>query len=45
MTVAFEKTLKLKFSNAVDPQYIQFGNVRDNDPRYNIRSGRLKIPG
>ncbi|KIJ17541.1 hypothetical protein PAXINDRAFT_167554 [Paxillus involutus ATCC 200175] len=41
----FDKTTKLRFRNAEEPQYIKFGTVRDKDPEYNIRSGQLKLAG
>ncbi|KAG6332939.1 hypothetical protein ID866_6155 [Astraeus odoratus] len=45
MTEIFDRTTKLRFRNAADPQYILFGTVRDKDPDYNIRSGQLRIAG
>ena len=42
---AFDKTTKLGFHHAGDPQYIRFGTIRDKDPVHNIRAGQLKIPG
>ncbi|KDR70823.1 hypothetical protein GALMADRAFT_254436 [Galerina marginata CBS 339.88] len=41
----FDKTTKLRFKNADEPQYVKFGSTRDNDPTYNIRFGQLKISG
>ena len=41
----FDKTTKLRFRDANDPQYIKFGTVRDKDPQYDIRSGQLKLAG
>ncbi|KIM58494.1 hypothetical protein SCLCIDRAFT_128104 [Scleroderma citrinum Foug A] len=41
----FDKTTKLQFRRADEPQYIQFGTVRDKEPEYNIRSGQLKLSG
>ena len=41
----FDKTTKLRFRNAEEPQYIKFGSTRDNDPAYNIRFGQLKLLG
>ncbi|KIM58498.1 hypothetical protein SCLCIDRAFT_128166, partial [Scleroderma citrinum Foug A] len=40
-----DKTTKLQFRRADEPQYIQFGTVRDKEPEYNIRSGQLKLSG
>ena len=42
---AFDKTTKLGFHHAGDPQYIRFRTIRDKDPAHNIRAGQLKIPG
>ncbi|KIJ66157.1 hypothetical protein HYDPIDRAFT_174829 [Hydnomerulius pinastri MD-312] len=41
----FDKSTKLRFRNAEDPQYIKFGTVRDKEPEYDIRSGQLKLAG
>ena len=41
----FDKTTKLRFRNADEPQYIKFGTIRDKDPNLNIRSGQLKLLG
>jgi hypothetical protein len=41
----FDKTTKLRFRNADEPQYIKFGGIRDKDPKLNIRSGQLKLLG
>jgi len=41
----FDKTTKLRFRDAAEPQYIKFGGARDNDLEYNIRFGQLKLPG
>ncbi|KAK0448968.1 uncharacterized protein EV420DRAFT_1750858 [Desarmillaria tabescens] len=41
----FDKTAKLRFRNAEEPAYIQFGTIRDNDPALGIRGGRLALPG
>lgn len=41
----FDKTNKLQFRRADEPQYIQFGLIRDKEPEYNIRSGQLKLSG
>ncbi|KAF8802608.1 hypothetical protein BYT27DRAFT_7196548 [Phlegmacium glaucopus] len=41
----FDKTTKLRFRNADEPQYIKFGTIRDKDPSLNIRSGQLKLLG
>ncbi|KAN0081557.1 hypothetical protein V8E55_009181 [Tylopilus felleus] len=45
MKDVFDKTTKLRFRDADDPQYIKFGTVRDKDPQYNIHSGQLKLSG
>ena len=41
----FDKTTKLRFSKADEPQYIKFGSNRDNDATHNIRFGQLKLLG
>ncbi|KJA20618.1 hypothetical protein HYPSUDRAFT_166744 [Hypholoma sublateritium FD-334 SS-4] len=41
----FDKTTKLRFRNADEPQYIKFGSTRDNDHNFNIRVGQLKLNG
>jgi hypothetical protein len=41
----FDKTTKFRFRNSDEPQYIKFGEPRDNDPSYNIRFGQLKLLG
>ncbi|KAF8161586.1 hypothetical protein B0H34DRAFT_673485 [Crassisporium funariophilum] len=41
----FDKTTKLRFRGAGEPQFIKFGTLRDKDPKLNIRSGQLKLLG
>ncbi|KAF8805120.1 hypothetical protein BYT27DRAFT_7243300 [Phlegmacium glaucopus] len=41
----FDKTTKLRFRKADEPQYVKFGSTRDNDESYNIRFGQLKLMG
>ena len=41
----FDKTTKLRFRKAEEPQYVKFGSTRDNDEQYNIRFGQLKLLG
>ena len=41
----FDKTTKLRFRNAEEPQYVKFGSTRDNDEGCNIRFGQLKLKG
>ena len=45
MTGIFDKTTKVRFRDADEPQYIKFGSVRDKEPEYDIRSGQLKLSG
>ncbi|KDR70734.1 hypothetical protein GALMADRAFT_254772 [Galerina marginata CBS 339.88] len=45
MVQCFDSTTKLRFRNAEEPQYVRFGSTKDNDPKYNIRYGQLKLPG
>ncbi|KAF5317127.1 hypothetical protein D9611_003509 [Ephemerocybe angulata] len=42
---SFDKTTKLRFRNAGEPQFVKFGSTRDNEPETNIRYGQLKLPG
>lgn len=41
----FDKTTKIRFSNASQVQYVKFGSTRDNDPSCNVRFGQLKLSG
>ncbi|TFK22632.1 hypothetical protein FA15DRAFT_671328 [Coprinopsis marcescibilis] len=41
----FDRTTKLRFRNAGDPQFVKFGSTRDNEPETGIRYGQLKITG
>jgi hypothetical protein len=41
----FDKTTKLRFVTADEPEYIKFGSTRDNDKNCNIRFGQLKLMG
>ena len=41
----FDKTTKLHFRNADEPQFVKFGSTRDNDEDCNIRYGQLKMTG
>lgn len=45
MTGIFDRTTKVRFRDADEPQYIKFGSVRDKEPEYDIRSGQLKLSG
>jgi len=45
MTDCFDKTTKHRFGNPDEPSYIKFGAARDKDPKFNIRSGQLKLLG
>ncbi|OJA12689.1 hypothetical protein AZE42_10332 [Rhizopogon vesiculosus] len=45
MTNIFDKTTKLRFRRPDESSYIKFGTTRDKDPRYDIRSGQLKLSG
>ncbi|KAF9231960.1 hypothetical protein BU15DRAFT_81773 [Melanogaster broomeanus] len=45
MKEIFDKTTKLRFRDAADPQYIKFGTMRDKDLQHDIRSGQLKLAG
>ena len=41
----FDKTTKLSFRNAEEPQFIRFGTTRDTEPSLKIRSGQLRLLG
>ena len=41
----FDKTTKLRFRSADDPQFVKFGSTRDNDEECSIRYGQLKMTG
>ncbi|KAF8959240.1 hypothetical protein BDZ97DRAFT_1838744 [Flammula alnicola] len=41
----FDRSTKLRFKDAEEPQYIKFGTTRDNDVNCNIRFGQLKLAG
>ena len=41
----FDKTTKLRFRNADEPQFVKFGSTLDNDEDCNIRYGQLKMTG
>jgi hypothetical protein len=45
ITRVFDKTTKLRFRTADEPQFIKFGTLRDKDVKLNIRSGQLKLLG
>jgi hypothetical protein len=45
MASTFDKVTKCTFNDPVAPYYVKFGGFRDNDARYDIRSGSIKIPG
>ncbi|KAH9933533.1 hypothetical protein B0H21DRAFT_699461 [Amylocystis lapponica] len=42
---AFDKTTKHTFKNPHEASYIKFGSIRDSDPDYGIKNGRLILPG
>ena len=41
----FDKTTKLRFRKAEEPQYVKFGSTKDNDESCTIRFGQLKLMG
>ena len=45
IVMCFDKTTKLRFRNADEPQFVKFGSTRDNDEDCNIRYGQLKMTG
>lgn len=42
---SFDKTAKLTTKNSTIPAYVKFGGMNDNEAAYNIRGGKLVIPG
>ncbi|KAL1725512.1 hypothetical protein EV714DRAFT_221156 [Schizophyllum commune] len=42
---AFDKSTKLTFKNAKTPAYVKFGGISDNDAAYDVKGGKLVIPG
>ncbi|OJA08939.1 hypothetical protein AZE42_05316, partial [Rhizopogon vesiculosus] len=45
MTNIFDTTTKLRFRKPDEPSYVKFGTIRDDDLKYDIRSGQLKMAG
>lgn len=45
MTSEFDKSTKHCFRNHTEPAFIPFGSVKDRDLAFNIKSGKLKLPG
>lgn len=45
ITSVFDKTTKLGFRNASEPQFIRFGSARDKDLAVGIRNGQMKLAG
>jgi len=41
----FDDGVKKVFSNNQTPQYVKFATLRDNDPAYGIKGGRLTLTG
>jgi hypothetical protein len=41
----FDQTTKHHFRNTERPQTIKFGGKRENEPKFNIHGGQLKLPG
>ncbi|KAF8172728.1 hypothetical protein BJ912DRAFT_1065531 [Pholiota molesta] len=41
----FDKTTKLQFRDAEEPQYVKFGTTRNNYPSHNIRFAQLELLG
>ncbi|KAL1743095.1 hypothetical protein HDZ31DRAFT_41741 [Schizophyllum fasciatum] len=42
---AFDKSTKLTFKNNKTASYVKFGSMSDVDPAYDVRGGKLVIPG
>ncbi|OAX34644.1 hypothetical protein K503DRAFT_803418 [Rhizopogon vinicolor AM-OR11-026] len=45
MTNIFDTTTKLRFRKPDESSNVGFGTIRDNDLKYDIRSGQLKLTG
>ena len=45
ITEIFDKTTEVRFRDADEPHYIQFGYVRGKEFECDIRSGQLKLSG
>lgn len=45
MLTVFDTKTKHTFKNAKIPVYIKFGTSRDNDPPFDIKAGKLTLPG
>ena len=41
----FDEGLKRVFSDNKGTQYVKFGSVKENDPSYGIKAGRLALTG
>ena len=41
----FDQTTKLTIRSADEPVYIMIGNIRYNNPKFNIKRGSLKLSG
>jgi hypothetical protein len=41
----FDEGVKMVFSSDKAAQYVKFGSLRDNDPQYGIKAGRLTLTG
>ena len=44
-TESFDTGLKWVFADNSKPQFVKFGSPRDNDPRYNVKTGKLRLSG
>lgn len=45
MVEAFDKLAKVTFASETSMAYVKFGRLRDNDPKRNVRNGKLAISG
>ena len=41
----FDEGSKRVFSDDTGTQYVKFGSLRDNDPKYGIKAGKLTLSG
>ena len=45
ITNCFDKSAKLTFRNANEPQFVKFGRANDTNSALGIRAGQLKLLG
>lgn len=45
MLDSFEKSAKANFKDPLEKSFIQFGSMRDRDPDFGIKAGKLLLDG